>query len=203
MIDVTSQRLMTVALFIIVCGLNAAAQGRQGCTVVTLSDPPRDVVRCPGLTFEAERATQYRLIDRNQDGTPEGARVSGGAVLIDVDPSRRGGFQILTLHATAAVRGTNYAVDVQQIQSSVFVAQGRVVCRVGRHESGLCSVRAKGGRRAWASSRGEKLVAPASQSAVRPLWAMRLGRHRQQHSAHLRGSASRGRVGPPPRDEPH
>ena len=46
MIDVTSQRLMTVAFFIIVCGLNAAAQGRQGCTVVTLSDPPRDVVRC-------------------------------------------------------------------------------------------------------------------------------------------------------------
>ena len=43
MIDVTSQRLMTVAFFIIVCGLNAAAQGRQGCTVVTLSDPPRDV----------------------------------------------------------------------------------------------------------------------------------------------------------------
>jgi ferric-dicitrate binding protein FerR (iron transport regulator) len=86
----------------------------------------RPETRCPGLTFEAERATQYRLIDRNQDGTPEGARVSGGAVLIDVDPSRRGGFQILTPHATAAVRGTTYAVDVQQIQTSVFVAQGRV-----------------------------------------------------------------------------
>jgi hypothetical protein len=132
MLGVTSQRMMTVAFLLIVFGSSAAAQGRQGCTIVTLSDPPRDVVRCPGLTFEAERATQYRLIDRNQDGAPEGAQVSGGAVLIDVNPSRRGRFQILTPHATAAVRGTTYAVDVQQIQTSVFVAQGRVAVQGGQ-----------------------------------------------------------------------
>src|SRR5918994_900789 len=105
MSGVTSHFMMTVAFLLLVFGSSAAAQGRQGCTVVTLSDPPRDVIRCPGLKFEAERATQYRLIDRNQDGAPEGAQVTGGAVLIDVDPSRRGGFQIRTPHATAAVRG--------------------------------------------------------------------------------------------------
>jgi hypothetical protein len=132
MLGVTSQRLMTAAFVLMALGSSAAAQGRQDCTIVTLSDPPRDVIRCPGLKFEAERATQYRLIGRNQDGAPEGAQVTGGAVLIDVDPSRRGGFQIRTPHATAAVRGTTYAVDVQHIQTSVFVAQGRVAVQGGQ-----------------------------------------------------------------------
>jgi FecR protein len=112
--------LSAMALLVLACAPGAAAQGRQRCTVVTLTDPPRDVVRCPGVTLEAERATQYGLIDRNRDGNPEGARASGGAVLIEVGPSRPSGFQILTPHAIAAVRGTTYAVDVQPTQTSVF-----------------------------------------------------------------------------------
>src|SRR5215204_4369621 len=41
-------------------------------------------------------------------------------------PGRRSGFQVLTPHAIASVRGTIYAVDVSAGQTSVFVAQGRV-----------------------------------------------------------------------------
>src|SRR5829696_7252768 len=104
----------------------ATAQAVAGCSVVALTDPPRDVLRCRGgLTIEAEKDTRYRLVDDNRDGAPEAAEVSARALLIDLPPGRRGSFQVLTPHAIASVRGTIYAVDVQGGRTSVFV-RGRV-----------------------------------------------------------------------------
>jgi hypothetical protein len=111
------------------------ASAQSGCTVTSLTDPPREVLRCRGgLTVEAERATRYRLID-GRPGEPTAAEVTARAILIDLRPGRRSGFQVLTPHAIASVRGTIYAVDVSAGQTSVFVAQGRVAVR-DRGEAG-------------------------------------------------------------------
>jgi ferric-dicitrate binding protein FerR (iron transport regulator) len=99
------------------------AQSIPGCKVTALADPPREVLRCgSGLKIEAEQGAQYRLIDQNR------LEVTSRAVLIDVTPGRRGGFQVLTPHAIASVRGTLYAVDVKEekTETDVFVSRGKV-----------------------------------------------------------------------------
>jgi hypothetical protein len=75
------------------------ANAQAGCSVTSLTDPPREVLRCRGgLTIEAEEATRYRLIDGRTGEPPKGAEVSARAILIDLQPGRRRGFQVLTPH---------------------------------------------------------------------------------------------------------
>ncbi|GGC64803.1 FecR domain-containing protein [Chelatococcus reniformis] len=106
----------------------AQAQGR-GCATTAYTDPPREVLSCPGgVSITARRDSQYRLIDRNRDGRPEGAVLNQGGLLVDTPP-RRGPFQILTPHAIASVRGTTWAVDVVPTRTSVFVQTGAVDVR--------------------------------------------------------------------------
>lgn len=106
--------------------LGVEAQAPAGCRVVGLDDPPRQVLRCAsGLTIEAEKDTAYRVSETGK-GEPDAVQLNGRAVLVEVPPGRRGGFQVLTPHAVASVRGTLYAVDVQEAQTSVFVSRGRV-----------------------------------------------------------------------------
>lgn len=115
------------ALALLAAG-NAAAQAR--CTEETRFDPPLRVLRCTdGLVLETEQGSGLRPIDRDGDGHLEAAEIGGRGVLVTLPPGprvRRDGFQILTPHAIAAVRGTVYAVDVTTARSSVFVQQGRV-----------------------------------------------------------------------------
>jgi ferric-dicitrate binding protein FerR (iron transport regulator) len=102
------------------------AQSIAGCRVTALTDPPREVLRCgSGLTIEAEKGAQYRVVDQNK------LEVTSRAVLVDVAPGRRGGFQVLTPHAIASVRGTLYVVDVKEekTETDVFVSRGRVGVR--------------------------------------------------------------------------
>ncbi|MEA2834174.1 MAG: hypothetical protein QOG66_2376 [Methylobacteriaceae bacterium] len=123
------QRIVGFSLMLGVALLPALAQAQSavGCRVEALTNPPRDVLRCgAGLTLEAEKGTKYKVIDKDRDGRPESVEVSGGAVLVDVAPGRRGGFQVLTPHAIASVRGTLYVVDVKAGQSDVFVSRGHV-----------------------------------------------------------------------------
>src|SRR5206468_8216188 len=94
--------------------------------VMARTDPPGQVLRCgTGLTIEAEKGAQYRVIDQNK------LEVTGRAVLVDVAPGRRGGFQVLTPHAIASVRGTLYVVDVKEekTETDVFVSRGKVGVR--------------------------------------------------------------------------
>jgi len=110
------------------CALSTLAvaqpQSAAGCRVTALTDPPREVLRCGGgLTIEAEKDAQYSVVDKNK------VEVTSRAVLIDVAPGRRGGFQVLTPHAIATVRGTLYVVDVKAGQSDVFVSRGKVGVR--------------------------------------------------------------------------
>jgi hypothetical protein len=120
------QTLVRLGSILGLCALPllAQAQSAAGCRVETLSDPPRQVLRCGGgLTIEAEKDTKYRVIDDSH------IEVTSRAVLIDVPPGRRGGFQVLTPHAIASVRGTLYVVDVKQGQTDVFVSRGEVGVR--------------------------------------------------------------------------
>lgn len=105
----------------------AAGAQTMGCTARTLSDPPRQVLDCAdGLTMSAEQGAGVTLFDRNGDGKPDGVELSGKALLIDLPPGRGKGFQILTPHAIASVRGTRWAVDVGSARTSVFVERGAV-----------------------------------------------------------------------------
>ena len=101
---------------------------RGGCAITTYTDPPREVLVCAeGLTITAERGTDYRLLDRNRDRRPDAAEVRSRALLLELPSgNRRGGFQVLTPHAIASVRGTVWAVDVGTERTSVFVRAGRV-----------------------------------------------------------------------------
>lgn len=116
----------------------AWAQTRDGCRTSVLTDPPREVLDCPGgLTITAEKGAAYRLIDGNRDGRPEAVQLDGKALLIEVAP-RRSGFQVRTPHAVASVRGTTWAVDAGAAATAVFVEAGAVqVARPGGRESAL------------------------------------------------------------------
>jgi hypothetical protein len=77
-----------------------------------------------------EQGAVYTLIDRNRDTEPEAATLSSRALLVE-SPARqsRRGFQVLTPQAIAAVRGTEWIVDVSGTKTAVFVVSGRVGVR--------------------------------------------------------------------------
>ncbi len=115
--------ILAVAAASLLAAVPVRAQSVAGCKVTALTDPPREVLRCGGgLKIEAENGAQYRLIDQNK------LEVTSRAVLVDVTPGRRGGFQVLTPHAIASVRGTLYAVDVKEekTETDVFVSRGKI-----------------------------------------------------------------------------
>ncbi|WP_442931781.1 FecR domain-containing protein [Microvirga sp. CF3062] len=108
----------------------ALAQG-IGCVLQTAADSQRQILRCrDGLTIEAEAGSAYNLVDRNRDNQPDAVNLQGRAIFIDAPAqSARQGFQIMTPQAIAAVRGTQWAVDVSGTRTSVFVVTGRVAVR--------------------------------------------------------------------------
>ncbi len=129
-------RLFVAAIIgvMVVVGSSDALAQRAGCSVTTYTDPPREVLRCAdGLTITAESGRQYRLEDRNRDGTPEGAELTGRGLLIEVPRRLRSGFQVRTPHAIASVCGTVWAADVTPTRTSVFVREG--IVQVARTDS--------------------------------------------------------------------
>ncbi|MBB2961148.1 FecR domain-containing protein [Methylobacterium sp. R2-1] len=124
------KRLVRVATAFVAGVVPGTALAQTRCTETTRFDPPLRVLHCTdGLSLETEQAATLRPVDRDGDGQLEGAEIGGRAVLVTLPPRsrpRRGGFQILTPHAIASVRGTVYAVDVTAAKTAVFVARGRV-----------------------------------------------------------------------------
>jgi ferric-dicitrate binding protein FerR (iron transport regulator) len=106
------------------------AQG-GGCTLQPVGLPARQVLHCPtGLQLEAEAGADYTLTDRNRDGQPDSVNLGSRALLIEVGAQPRGaGFQVRTPQAIAAVRGTQWAVEVGTGKTAVFVLRGRVAVR--------------------------------------------------------------------------
>jgi ferric-dicitrate binding protein FerR (iron transport regulator) len=111
-----------------------------GCALQAAPAPQRQVLRCrDGLTIEAEAGADYNLVDRNGDSQPDAVSLRNRAIFIDAPArSSRQGFEILTPQAIAAVRGTQWAVDVAGGKTAVFVVTGRVSVR--RVSGGTASV---------------------------------------------------------------
>ena len=102
-----------------------------GCLLQPTGVPPRQVIRCRGgLTVEAAAGADYTLGDHGRDVIPDSASLRGGALLVNA-PTRSGtpSFQIHTPQAIAAVRGTEWAVEVPGGKTAVFVVSGRVSVR--------------------------------------------------------------------------
>ncbi|NLR96124.1 FecR domain-containing protein [Rhizobium sp. P38BS-XIX] len=104
------------------------AQTAGNCSLQPAVSAERQTLNCqPGLSITLERGAHYRLADRNHDGQVDAIVLNGKAVLVDVDSSKvKGGFEVVTPQAIAAVRGTQWAVDVQRGKTSVLVLRGRV-----------------------------------------------------------------------------
>lgn len=111
----------------------------SGCTLQRSGSPARQVLRCQdGLQLEAEPGADYALVDRDRDGRPDEVNLRNRALLIEVEPSSRGvGFQVRTPVAIAAVRGTQWAVDVAEGKTAVFVLSGRVAVRRSSARTGV------------------------------------------------------------------
>jgi FecR-like protein len=122
-----------VYLAFIICFLTvpwtAAHAQRNGCPIASDGvDPAVKILRCPnGLTIHVAPGTRYRLIGGAGSRQPAAAQLNNGALLIELDST--GGaksFQILTPHAIAAVRGTQWAMEVNPRQTSALVIAGIV-----------------------------------------------------------------------------
>lgn len=128
-------RICLVALAVSIGTLQAdvgnAQSAGNGCALEAVAGTGRQVLRCEeGLTVTAEGGARFNLIDRNNDGRVDGVALRSKAVLVDVDGSRIGtGFQVVTPQAVAAVRGTQWAVDVKGGVTAVLVVRGRVAVR--------------------------------------------------------------------------
>ena len=111
----------------------------SGCTLQRSGSPTRQILRCQdGLQLEAESGADYALVDRNRDGRPDEVNLRNRALLIEAEPSSRGvGFQVRTPVAIAAVRGTQWAVDVAEGKTAVFVLSGRVAVRRSSARAGV------------------------------------------------------------------
>lgn len=111
---------LAVPLMVSLFQAKAQAQVLPGCTTTRVTNPPRQVLDCGnGLLIESEAAAALTA------QTPQsGLDLEGRAILIEVSP--RESFQVLTPHAIATVRGTQFAVDVDAGVTSVFVVEGSV-----------------------------------------------------------------------------
>ncbi|MBX9934465.1 MAG: FecR family protein [Methylobacterium sp.] len=133
-------RCLAILIVSAVCmALSCAQAYAEGCISTTYTDPPRVVLECSGgVRLTAESGAAYRLMDRNRDGRPEAVELKAKGLLIEYTTRPRGGFQVLTPHAVASVRGTTWGVDVTPSGTAVFVETGRVA--VGRASGGQAVV---------------------------------------------------------------
>ncbi|MDL2407339.1 FecR domain-containing protein [Rhizobium calliandrae] len=128
MIQTTS--FLGAAVVVVLCAVeaNSALAQTTGCSLRPAVSAQRQTLNCePGLIITIERGASYQLSDRNRDGRVDAIVLNSRAALVDVDSARiRGGFEVVTPQAIAAVRGTRWAVDAQRGKTSVLVLRGRV-----------------------------------------------------------------------------
>ena len=122
--------ILALAWSSLLTGYVAAQPANAGCTA-SLSAAGTQTWRCDnGITIVAENGARFELKDANRDGHIDSVELSSKALLVEV-PKKPGGnpFKVLTPQAIAAVRGTKWAVDVQDTRTSVLVLRGRVAVR--------------------------------------------------------------------------
>jgi hypothetical protein len=105
------------------------ARAAGACALIPNDKMPSEkMLQCgENLTVRAAQGARYQPLYRKGDPLPVGIRLNDGALLIEFQPIRWGqDFQILTPLAIAAVRGTEWAVDVAKARTSVLVIDGSV-----------------------------------------------------------------------------
>jgi ferric-dicitrate binding protein FerR (iron transport regulator) len=135
-----ARNFLGVAVAVFVWVPAALAQSSNtGCTLDRAAWSFRQILRCQdGLTIVAETGAQFTLADRDGDGNADSATLRLKALLIEGPAGKaKIRFQVITPQAIAAVRGTKWAVDVEQSKSSVFVVTGRVAVRRPNSKAGV------------------------------------------------------------------
>ena len=91
-------------------------------------DPSEKILRCgDSLTVQPAHGTRYRPVYTKGQPLPAAIRLDNGALLIEFHPVvEHTEFQILTPLAIAAVRGTQWAMEVSTTRTSTLVLDGAV-----------------------------------------------------------------------------
>ena len=121
---------MTMIFAFFAVDASFAQQAATGCESAQGPNAAQ-TLRCRGgLVIVAEQGAKYTLQSLDKRGEVTAVDLQGKAVLIDV-PRQHGKnrFRVTTPQAIAAVRGTKWAVDVQDSRTSVLVLAGRVAVR--------------------------------------------------------------------------
>jgi len=107
----------------------AANAQQTGCALIPDDrNPPEMILRCGDeLTVHSAHGTRSRPASSETKTLPSTLRLDEGALLIELRPSQAPrNFQILTPQASAAVRGTRWAVQARVGLTSIFVFSGKV-----------------------------------------------------------------------------
>jgi FecR protein len=84
-------------------------------------------LRCRGgVIIVAEDGAKFALQDHDKNGVVNSVDLQSKALLLDVPKQGKDRFKVTTPQAIAAVRGTKWAVDVEETRTSVLVLRGRV-----------------------------------------------------------------------------
>jgi hypothetical protein len=76
------------------------------------------------------RTAKFTLQSHNRSGDVDAADLQSKALLVDAPKQKaKQRLQVITPQAIAAVRGTKWAVDVQDTRTSVLVLRGKVAVR--------------------------------------------------------------------------
>ena len=121
---------MTMIFAFFAVDASFAQQAATGCESAQGPNAAQ-TLRCRGgLIIVAEQGAKYTLQSLDKRGEVTAVDLQGKAVLIDA-PRQYGKirFRVTTPQAIAAVRGTKWAVDVQDSRTSVLVLAGQVAVR--------------------------------------------------------------------------
>ena len=82
------------------------------------------------MIIVAEDGAKFTLQSHNKSGDVDAVDLQSKAVLVDAPkPKARQRLRVITPQAIAAVRGTKWAVDVQEARTSVLVLRASVAVR--------------------------------------------------------------------------
>ena len=121
--------LVAAALFVAAIAGQGSARAAGACALVPNGRlPSGKILQCgQTLTVRPAPGTSYQPLYKKGDPLPVAIRLNDGALLIEYHPaSSKEKFQILTPLAIAAVRGTKWAMDVTEAQTSTLVVTGAV-----------------------------------------------------------------------------
>lgn len=134
---VFADRRLSALVLVFACfgALTFGAQNAQAANPCALTpderNPSLNVLHCAGdaLVVREAEGTQYIAVPP-QGAPPRAIQLQSGAVLVQFHATAKvKDFEILTPIAIAAVRGTQWAVELAPDKMSTFVVSGRVLVR--------------------------------------------------------------------------